>query len=93
MRALIATALRDHFSHPVSVCSHGDPRKDAIDHTQTITSSIVDLTTGEYYITLGPPCESEYRPLPWNLYDETTPEHEEDAQAIAQSLAALVTTD
>lgn len=93
MRALIATALRDHFSHPVSVCSHGDPRKDAIDHTQTITSSIVDLTTGEYYLTLGPPCESEYRPLPWNLYDETTPENAEDPRAIVESLAALMPTD
>ncbi len=88
MRALIATALRDHFSYPVSVCSHGDPRKDSIDHTQTIMSSIVDLTSGEYYVTHGPPCQSEYQCLPWNIYDDTTPDRL-DAPAFADTLAAF----
>ena len=30
--------------------------------------SIVDLTTGEYLIAPGNPCEHPYEALPWNLY-------------------------
>jgi isopenicillin-N N-acyltransferase-like protein len=74
------------------VCSHGDPRKDAIDHSQTIMSSIVDLTSGEYYVTHGPPCQNEYQRLPWNIYDDTTPDRM-DAPVFADSLAAFAHTD
>lgn len=70
MRALISTALRDHFSAPNSVCNHPDDRRHPIDRVQTIASSIVDLTTGEYQVALGLPCETAYEPLPWGLYDD-----------------------
>jgi isopenicillin-N N-acyltransferase-like protein len=70
VRGAIANALRDHFGHPNSVCKHGDTASQGTDLNQTIASSIVDLTTGEYWIAAGNPCESEYRRLPWNLYEE-----------------------
>src|SRR5947208_4486238 len=73
-RDAIGAALRDHFGYPDSVCKHGNERSIGTDRNQTITSSIVDLTTGEYRITAGSPCESEYRLLPWNLYDEVAPQ-------------------
>jgi isopenicillin-N N-acyltransferase-like protein len=69
MRDAIAAALRDHFGRPNSVCKHGDPASQGTDVNQTIASSIVDLTTGEYWLAPGNPCESEFRRLPWNLYD------------------------
>lgn len=93
MRALIASALRDHFSHPNSVCAHADSRRHPLDETQTIASSIVDLTDGAYYLTLGNPCEREYERLPWSLYDDTTPDHAEDPGAVVASLAAFAGED
>lgn len=69
VRKVIGETMRDHFGFPNSVCNHADERRDPRDRTQTIVSSIVDLTSGEYYITDGMPCESPYRALPWSLYD------------------------
>ena len=65
-RAVIASALSDHFAYPNSVCTHPDPRDGG--RWETIASSIVDLTTGEYLIAPGNPCEHGYEALPWNLY-------------------------
>lgn len=69
MRELIGEALRDHFSYPNSVCNHPDPRRHPHVQTQTIASSIVDLTTGDYYLAHGVPCENTYEKLPWNVLD------------------------
>ncbi len=74
MRGLIAEALQDHFGAPNSVCNHPDPRNHPFDRTETIASSIVDLTAGEYYVSAGLPCQAGYEKLPWSIYDETTPE-------------------
>ena len=71
VRGKIGAALRDHFGYPNAVCKHGDPNAVGVDLNQTITSSIVDLTSGEYWLAPGNPCENEYRRLPWNIYDET----------------------
>ena len=68
VRAAIGAALRDHFAYPNSVCKHGDANTQGTDINQTIASSIVDLTTGEYWLAAGNPCEGEYERLPWNLY-------------------------
>ena len=68
MRNLIAGALRDHFGYPDSVCNHADPNRHELDRTETVASSIVDLTTGDYHLAFGLPCEHEYERLPWNLY-------------------------
>src|SRR5438445_1970226 len=70
VRGAIGAALRDHFGYPNSVCKHGDEASQGTDLNQTIASSIVDLTTGEYWLAAGNPCEGEYRKLPWNIYDE-----------------------
>jgi len=72
VRGAIGTALRDHFAHPNSVCKHGDEATQGSDVNQTIASSIVDLTTGDYWLAPGNPCESEYERLPWNLYEGAT---------------------
>jgi len=72
VRDAIADALRDHFGHPNSLCKHDDQRAETGDRYHTVASSIVDLTTGDYWISAGPPCENEYRRLPWNLYQEET---------------------
>jgi len=66
VRELIAAALSDHFSHPSSVCAHPDPRDGGL--WETVASAIVDLTTGDYLVAPGNPCEHPYAPLPWNLY-------------------------
>ena len=65
MRALIAEALRDHFGYPNSVCNHPHGRDAPMKQNQTIASNIVDLTSGEYYIAAGTPCDAEYVRLPW----------------------------
>ena len=63
---MIAAALSDHFSHPeLGLRTPGPARRR---QWETVASSIVDLTTGEYLVAPGNPCEHAYEPLPWNLY-------------------------
>ena len=69
MRALIREAMSDHFGRPDSVCNHPNPDDPWWDQNETVASSVVDLTSGEYWIAHGNPCENEYELLPWNLYD------------------------
>jgi isopenicillin-N N-acyltransferase-like protein len=69
MRALIREALSDHFGYPDSVCNHPNETDPWWDQNETVASSIVDLTTGEYRIAYGNPCANDYELLPWNLYD------------------------
>jgi isopenicillin-N N-acyltransferase-like protein len=68
-RKLIKQALSDHLGHPESLCTHPDPRRPAVEHWATLVSSCVDLTTGDYHVTAGTPCDRDYQHLPWNLYD------------------------
>ena len=56
MRALIREALSDHFGFPDSVCNHPNPGNPWLDQNETVASSIVDLTTGEYWVAHGNPC-------------------------------------
>jgi isopenicillin-N N-acyltransferase-like protein len=72
MCALIGEALSDHFGYPDSVCNHANPDDPWFDRNETVASSIVDLTTGAYWIAHGNPCEHEYELLPWNLYEGST---------------------
>lgn len=69
MRALVREAMSDHFAYPNSVCNHPDARRHELERYATVASSLVDLTTGEYWVTFGNPCEHDYELLPWNLYD------------------------
>jgi isopenicillin-N N-acyltransferase-like protein len=72
MRALIREAMSDHFGFPSSVCNHANPADPRYDRNETVASSVVDLTTGAYWIAHGNPCEHDYELLPWNLYDSDT---------------------
>ncbi|MFH9265888.1 C45 family autoproteolytic acyltransferase/hydrolase [Streptomyces sp. NPDC017546] len=68
-RKLIRRAMSDHLGHPESLCTHPDPRRPAVEHWTTLVSSLADLTTGDYHVTAGTPCDRAYQHLPWNLYD------------------------
>ncbi|MGW5737462.1 MULTISPECIES: C45 family autoproteolytic acyltransferase/hydolase [Streptomyces] len=68
-RKLIKQAMSDHLGHPESLCTHPDPRKPEVKHWATLVSSCVDLTSGDYHVTAGTPCDRDYRHMPWNLYD------------------------
>ncbi|EHM28322.1 MULTISPECIES: C45 family autoproteolytic acyltransferase/hydolase [Streptomyces] len=68
-RQLIRRAMSDHLGHPESLCTHPDPRRPAVEHWTTLVSSLADLTTGDYHVTAGTPCDRAYQHLPWNLYD------------------------
>ena len=67
MRELIVTALSDHLGFPNSVCNHPDERAER--RSQTLASLVVDVTTGEFWVAGGNPCETAFELLPWNLYD------------------------
>jgi isopenicillin-N N-acyltransferase like protein len=66
----IAAAMADHFGFPDSVCTHQRPEDPPLTRWQTLTSSIIDLTSGEWRLAAGTPCEHPYEPLPWNIYDQ-----------------------
>ncbi|MER5319313.1 C45 family peptidase [Streptosporangium roseum] len=68
-RKLIRTAMSDHLGFPESLCTHPDENRPAVRRWATLLSSCVDLTTGDYLITAGTPCDHEYDRVPWNLYD------------------------
>jgi isopenicillin-N N-acyltransferase-like protein len=70
VRKLIGETMSDHTGYPSALCSHPEPGDTEIRESKTTMSSIVDLTTGEYRVAGGNPCENEYRLLPWNIYDE-----------------------
>ncbi|MEV6983189.1 C45 family peptidase [Sphaerisporangium sp. NPDC051017] len=66
----IGTAFANKFGHPNSIAAHPDP--DEPEHLQwgTLSSSIVDLTEGTWYITDGPADTRAYRRLGWSVFDE-----------------------
>lgn len=68
VRTHIATALSDHFGSPDAVCHHAEAQRHPLTQWQTLTSSIIDLTTGEWRLAAGVPCSHDYDLLPWNLY-------------------------
>jgi isopenicillin-N N-acyltransferase-like protein len=67
--AHITAGLADHFGHPDAVCAHVRPDADPLMQWQTLTSSVIDLTTGEWWLAAGNPCEVPMQPLSWNLYE------------------------
>lgn len=68
VRTAIHTAMSDHLGHPDSLCTHPDERMAEIDQWSTTLSSCVDLTSGEYHLASGSPCENPYELVPFNLY-------------------------
>lgn len=69
--AFVREAMSDHIGFPEGVCTHPHPDSPPVKQWSTLLSSCVDLTTGEYRVANGFPCETEYEVLPWNLYDPT----------------------
>jgi isopenicillin-N N-acyltransferase like protein len=69
VRTAIHSAMSDHLGHPDSLCTHPDERMSPLDQWSTTVSSCVDLTTGDYYLAPGSPCEHPYELMPFNLYD------------------------
>lgn len=69
VRSLIHAALADHLGHPKSICAHPDPVETPSEQVSTLLSSLVDLTTGEYMVAPGMPCQNAYELVPWNVYD------------------------
>ncbi|MFI5615656.1 C45 family autoproteolytic acyltransferase/hydolase [Amycolatopsis sp. NPDC051903] len=69
VRKIVAGTMSDHTGHPDGVCAHVDDRVPPLKRYKTIASSLVDLTTGEYRVAIGNPCENDYELLPWQLYD------------------------
>ena len=69
VRKAIRSAMSDHLGQPDSLCAHPDDRLHPLRQWSTLLSSCVDLTTGEYYVTPGTPCEHDYELVPFNLYD------------------------
>jgi isopenicillin-N N-acyltransferase-like protein len=68
VRTAIHTAMSDHLGHPDSLCTHPDERTPAPEQWSTTLSSCVDLTSGEYYVAPGSPCEHPYELVPFTLY-------------------------
>ncbi|MFG1681299.1 C45 family autoproteolytic acyltransferase/hydrolase [Nonomuraea sp. NPDC049269] len=68
-RKLIRHAMSDHLGYPESLCTHPDETQPPVKRWATLLSSCVDLTTGDYLIAAGTPCDHEYERVPWNLYD------------------------
>jgi isopenicillin-N N-acyltransferase-like protein len=56
---MLKGVFRDHFNYPKSICRHPDLTQPEIERSATLASMIVDLTTGEMYVTAGEPCETE----------------------------------
>lgn len=69
VREIVASSLSNQFGHPNALATHPEP--DAPRHTQwgTLVSSIVDLTSGHWYMADGAPDVRPYRKLPWNIFD------------------------
>lgn len=68
-RKLIHGAMADHLGFPESLCTHPDPAQPPLKRSATLLSNCVDLTTGDYLIAEGTPCDHEYESVPWNIYD------------------------
>lgn len=52
---------RDHLSRPDSICRHENPADSEADRVKTLFGSVVNLTTGEVYVSGSTPCTTEYR--------------------------------
>lgn len=83
-RELIKSAMSDHLGYPESVCTHPDERRPRVRQWSTLLSSCVDLTSGDYLVTNGTPCDHHYEQMPWNLYDGPGSAHDSLNPTIAE---------
>src|SRR5262249_18294505 len=60
VRKVVAETMSNHTGAPHGVCAHVDDRQPELRRGKTIMSSLVDLTTGEYRVIRGNPCQGDY---------------------------------
>lgn len=70
-RKVIAEALSNCEFAPFGVCAEPDPSVPDHEKWQTVASTIVDLSTGEYLLAAGMPDQRSFVTLPWRLYPST----------------------
>jgi len=58
--ARMQEVLRDHAHAPNGICGHPDPTAHPLYARTTVASVVADLTTGDVWLTQGPPCSAEY---------------------------------
>lgn len=56
----IMAVLRDHYSHPRSICYHNTEPPGSLDGTETIGSLVMNLTRRTFKVCQGNPCEGGY---------------------------------
>lgn len=66
---IVADSLADDFGQPNGISVHPDPGLPEHLQWATLTSTIIDLTEGAWYMADGAPDQRPYRRLPWNVYD------------------------
>ena len=71
-RKVISDALANDDFAPNSVCAMPDSSLPLTKQWQTVAATVVDLTTGEYFLADGLPNARTFKPLPWNLYQNVT---------------------
>jgi isopenicillin-N N-acyltransferase-like protein len=59
----IKRVLSDHFDHPSGICTHPGDAADPDAQWQTNASMIMDLGRRMMFLTHGPPCRNDYRPV------------------------------
>ena len=57
----IMAIQRDHVGEPDSICRHENPANGEADKTKTLFGSVINLTTGEVWVSGSTPCSTEYR--------------------------------
>lgn len=79
----IRAAMSDHLGYPESLCTHPDERRPLVRQWATLLSSCVDLSSGDYFVTNGTPCDHDYERLPWNIFDGPGSRYAESTTAAA----------
>lgn len=69
---VIEDALRDHSTHPLGICKHGNPKQHEYERSVTVVSVVYDLTASQMRIADGRPCECEFRTLDYSRWAADT---------------------
>lgn len=65
---VIEDALRDHSTHPLGICKHGNPKQHEYERSVTVVSVVYDLTAAQLRIADGRPCECVFRTLDYGRW-------------------------
>jgi len=61
----IMNLLKDHFDHPLSICSHPPADIPYEEAEQTNAAVIMNLSRGRFWVAKGPPCENTFVEVPF----------------------------